>query len=676
MEIIITRSERLSFSSPCYVGEFMDSNTKYPKLFEPANIGKIRLRNRVVMLPMGTSYATPAGEVTERTIDYFVERAKGGVGLVTVGNISPCLPNVVNQLSLGSEWVLMGHYELVEKVHAHGARIAAQLNLAGKQKYTESRLDGEELISSSDIPTTFLGEVYPTPRSLSKGEIDQIMEKFAKASERAKRVGYDFIELHGAHGYLINQFLSPFMNKRTDEFGGNLQNRMRFPLGLIRTIRQALGPDFPIGFRISADEFVPGGITMDESPAIAQMIEEAGAAYISVTTGVYETAYKMIDLMSDLEGWKEYAWEGIKKAVKIPVLAGGGLRHPEFCERLLKQGKADFIGLARPFFADAEWPREAKEGRVEDIRFCISCNECMVGSKRRRRGGGARHCAINPAAGREKEFARFTPGPVSKRVLIIGGGPGGMEAGRIASMRGHKVTLYEKAGELGGQLSIAGNLPRKRKLLWFRDYLVTQLGKLGVRVELGIEVTATLVKRIKPDAVIVATGAEPFFPNLPGIQDTRVVGAWDLLKGKMKVEHSRVVVVGGGMVGCEVAEYLMESGNMVTVIEQLPSLCPDMEPFHRFVLLEHFKEQNVVMLTERKVLSMNSRGVVTINLNNGQEELVEAGWVIIAMGTKSVNHLTEELNGKVPELYVVGDCNEPRVILEAVYEGCLVGSLI
>jgi 2,4-dienoyl-CoA reductase-like NADH-dependent reductase (Old Yellow Enzyme family)/thioredoxin reductase len=654
----------------------MDSKTEYPKLFEPASIGKIRLRNRVVMLPMGTAYATPSGEVTERTIDYYIERAKGGVGLITVGNISPHLPNVMNQLVLGSDWVLMGQYELVEKVHAHGTKIAAQLNHAGKQKYTESRLTGEELISSSAIPTTFLGEVYPSPKPLSKGEIYQMIEKYVKATERAKKVGYDIVELHGAHGYLLNQFMSPFMNKRTDEFGGSLENRMRFPLELIKAVRQTVGPEFPIGFRLSAEEFVPGGISLEESSIIAQMLEAAGVAYISVTVGIYDTAHKMIDLMPDPEGWKEFVWEAIKKTVKVPIIAGGGLRHPDFCERLLERRKADLIGLARPLVADPEWPIKAMAGRVEDIRLCISCNECMAGSARRRRGGGARYCAINAAMGREREFSQVPKAPAAKRVMVIGGGPGGMEAARVAALRGHQVTLYERESQLGGQLLMAGQPQSKRKVLWFRDYLVTQLNKLGVKLKLRVEVTQDLIEKAKPDAVVVATGAEPILLDIPGVPSNKVFSAWDLLKGKTKPEKGKVAVVGGGMVGCEVAEYLLETENKVTIIEQLPSIASDMEPFHRFVLLGLFKEQDVVMLTERKVLGMNSRGVLTVNLNNGQEELVEAEWVIIAIGAKSVNHLTEELNGKVPELYSVGDCNEPRVILEAVYEGCLVGSLI
>lgn len=653
----------------------MGNRTPFPKLFEPATIEKLKLKNRIVMLPMGTAYATPSGEVTQRTIDYYVERAKGGVGLITVGNISPNLPNALNQLALGSDWVLMGHYDLVEKVHAYGAKITAQLNHPGRQKYPEAYM-GEELVSSSALATTFLGEVWPTPKPLSKGGIFQVFEKYARAAERAKQVGYDMVELHGAHGYLINQFISPFMNKRTDEFGGNLENRMRFPLELIKVIREVVGSDFPIGFRLSAVEFVPGGITLEESPTIARMLEEAGVAYISVTAGIFESGHKMVDLMADHEGWRESIWEATKKAVRVPIIAGGSLKHPIFCEKLLEQEKADFIGLARPLLADPEWPRKAKEGRVEDIRWCISCNECLIGSARRRLGGGARRCAVNAAVGREREFAEVIPAPATKRVMVIGGGPAGMETARVAALRGHRVTLYEKKDSLGGQLLIAGKPESKRKVLLLHDYLTTQLKKLGVLIKLGVEVTPKLVQETNPNVVVVATGAEPVFSGIPIIGRKEVVTAWDLLQEKSKLEKQKVAVIGGGLVGCEVAEYLLESENKVTIIEQLSSVASDMEPLHRFGMLELFKKKNVFILIRRKVVGVTERGIQVINLDSSQEESVESDCVVIAMGARPVNAIVNALEGKVPAVYSVGDCNRPRVIMEAIYEGSLAGRQI
>jgi 2,4-dienoyl-CoA reductase-like NADH-dependent reductase (Old Yellow Enzyme family)/thioredoxin reductase len=654
----------------------MKNKLKHSKLFEPAKIGNVKLRNRLVMLPMGTAYANAAGEVTQRTIDHYVERAKGGVGLITVGNISPHYPNALNQLVLDSDWFLMGHYELVEKVHAQGAKINAQLNCPGRQKYPDALRPGEELVSSSALPTRFLGKIYPTPKPLSKHDIYISIERYVKAAERAKRVGYDMVELHGAHGYLINQFMSPFMNSRTDEFGGSLENRMRFALELIEAMRQSLGQDFPIGFRLSADEFVPGGITLEESPAIAQMLEGAGVAYISVSGAVFESLHKYVCLMRDPEGWKKYLWEAIKKVVKVPIIGGGGLRRPDFCERLLGERKMDFVGLARPLLADPQWPVKAMEGRVEDIRLCISCNECLYGSARRRQGGGARRCAVNAASGREREFAEVIPAPAPKKVMIIGGGPGGMEAARIAAMRGHKVILYDKGQTLGGQLLLAGKPQSKKKVLYFRDYLVNQLRKMDVKVELGIKVTPELVQELKPDAVVVATGAEPITPDIPGIDGKKVVSAWNLLEDKVKPEKEKVVVIGGGIVGSEVADYLLEKQNTVIIIEQLPSIASDMEPTNRAGMMERFVERDVSILTGRKVASISEKGVQVVNLDNGQAESVDGDRIVIAMGARPVGALKEALEGRVPELHAAGDCNQPRVIIEAVYEGSLVGRQI
>jgi len=564
----------------------------------------------------------------------------------------------------------------VEKVHAHGAKIIAQLNHPGRQKSKAILFPGEELVSSSPLTTSHLGAVYPRPKALNKEEIYLMIEKYVNAAKRAKSIGYDMIELHGAHGYLINQFISSFMNKRTDEFGGSPENRMRFALELIKAVRQAVGADYPVGIRISAVEFVPGGITLEESRSIAQILEMAGVAYISVAAGIFESSPTIYGLMNSPEDWKEYLWEGIKKVVKVPVVAGGGLKHPDFCERLLKEGKADFIGLARPLLADPQWPIKAMEERVDDIRLCISCLECLIGSAARRRGGGARRCAVNAESGREREFANLIPASKPKKVMVIGGGPGGMEAARIAAMRGHQVTLYEKDKSVGGQLLLAGTPQSRRKVLWLRDYLDTQLRKFGVKIELGVEVTPSLVKEHKPDAVVVATGAEPIMPNIPGLTSKTVVSAWELLQKKVIVEKKKVAVVGGGLVGCEVTDYLLESQNAVTIIEQLPAIANDMEPHHRIGTLEFFEENNVAILTERKVIGITENGVKAVNLNSGQEEFVEADWVIIAVGSKPVGTPVDAMGNEVPELYSVGDCNQPRVIMEAIYEGSMVGRQI
>jgi hypothetical protein len=383
---------------------------------------------------------------------------------------------------------------------------------------------------------------------MSKDEIYYVIEEFGTAVANARRVGYDMVEIHAAHGYLLGSFLSPATNKRTDEFGGSLENRLRFVTEIIRRAHQIAGADFLIGVRFSADEFIPDGITTQESPAMAKMLEKAGAAYINVSCGTYASMHKMNDVMRLEEGWKLPIWVAIKQAVTIPTIAGGGNRNPEFCESLIAEGKADFVGLARQMLADPYWPRKAMEGKTEDLNRCISCLRCLYGLDGKTQV--VRHCTVNPMWGREVDFIDAKSPMVKKKVMVIGGGPGGMEAAIVASLRGHEVTLYEKKQELGGQLLLSAAVPGKKKLLWFRDYLATQIKKQGVKIKLSSDVDPDTVKKTKPDVVIMATGARPLVPNIPGIKSTTVVTCWDILAGKKEVMDENVIILGGGIVGC------------------------------------------------------------------------------------------------------------------------------
>ncbi|MBI2906859.1 MAG: FAD-dependent oxidoreductase [Chloroflexi bacterium] len=648
----------------------------FPKLFSPIKIGGVQIANRVVMLPMGTAYATAIGEVTRKTIDHYVERARGGVGLIIVGNVSPFGRIGLNQLILDADWYMSGHYELVEAVHAEGTPICAQLNHPGRQIYPWVLDPGKDVISASDIQTSFLGEVtYPKPRPATIQEIYEIMDRWAEAAARAKKVGYDMVELHGAHGYLIQQFMSPYTNKRTDEFGGSFENRMRFPLELIKRVRKAVGESYPIGMRFPSEEFLgPEGITLKDSPAIAREMEKAGVAYLSVSCGTFQSADKFNDIMRQPEGWKHYLWETIKKSVAIPIIAGGGIKHPDFAEKMLALGKADFIGLARPLLADPHWARKAHEGRTEDIRLCISCIECIHGSTKRRQGGGARRCNVNSETGREGEFIPIKPAAVKKKVMIVGGGPGGMEAARVGALRGHDVTLYEKGKELGGALLLAGVPPGKEKINWVSDFLKTQIAKAGVKVKLGTEVTPELIQKERPDVVIVATGSRPIFP--PALAGKNVFTALDVLSGKAEISDKKVLVVGGGMVGCETAEYLVHHDNKVTVIKRTPRFAPDMEIHNRYALLQALNQAGVVLRAGRAATEAVDGGIMALDTESGKEVKMDADVVVIALGATPNRDLADALEDKVPELYTIGDCNEPRIIMEAVYEGARVGRRI
>ncbi|MFC1961603.1 FAD-dependent oxidoreductase [Chloroflexota bacterium] len=648
------------------------TNKEFPYLFQPGQIARVKLKNRIVMFPMGTAYGSAVGEVTRRTIDYYAARAKGGAGLIIVGNCSAMGRLSPNSLQLDADWYLARHSDLVEAVHAWGAKIAVQLNHAGSRAQISS-LEGRQAVSASAVPRVWREEEsYPEPRPMSKEEIYQVMGKFAEAAARAKQAGYDFVEIHGAHGYLVGQFMSPALNWRTDEFGGSFENRMRFPLQLFRKVKEKVGEDYPVGIRLSADEFLPGGITLEESTRTAKLFEEAGAVYISVGSGTFETYHRMIDLMRDAEDWKVPLCAAMKKVLKVPTIAGGNLRHPDFCEQFLAEGKGDFIGLARALYADPEWPDKARDDRVEDIRCCVTCNECMRTSQKSG-GRGNRRCSVNAAAGREREFGEIMLAVKRKKVMVVGGGPGGMEAARIAALRGHEVTLYDKAGRLGEGLYLAAAPPGKEKWLWLRDFLETQLQKLGVKVVLNTTVDAGLVQRFKPDAVIVATGAAPLLPDIPGVGGGNMVQAREVLLGKVALRDKNILIVGGATVGAETAEYLAERGNRVTIIEMLSRLADDMERLNRSALMSRLEELKVALRLGTQVKEIHPDGATVVDIKTGKEKHYPADVVILAVGARSHNQLTEAIRNMVPELYEIGDCAAPRMIINAVYEGALYG---
>ncbi len=438
----------------------MAQQLHFPKLFEEGRIGKVKINNRIVMAPLGTPFWGMNGEVTDRLTDHYVARAKGGTGLITVSMAAVDYPPGYGaRCSLDQpedDRKIPLHYTFVEKLHSYGAKVSLQVNHMGRQGYARP---GFEFVSASPVHCIPIGKApYPIPRALKKDEIYQIMDRFAAVTVRAKRAGYDMIEIHGAHGYLVNSFMSPYMNKRKDDFGGSLENRMRFPTELIKRMKEAAGDDYPIGIRIVGDEFIDGGITTEESPIMAQMLEEAGAAFIHAASGLYETWHKSNDISRLAEGWKSYIWEAIRKTVNIPIFASGGSRTPEFCESVVATGKADFVALGRQMFADPEWPNKAKTGRVDEIRKCISCMECLGGLTGR---AADTRCAVNVAVGREKDFGEIIPAKVKRKVAVIGAGPGGMEAARIAALRGHEVTLYDSKNEIGGQLLLAATPTRQ-----------------------------------------------------------------------------------------------------------------------------------------------------------------------------------------------------------------------
>ncbi len=633
------------------------NHKQFTKLFEPGRIGSLELKNRLVMPPMATNYASKDGSVTQRQIDYYEERAKGGVGLVIVEIScvdSPVGKGATKQICIDDDRFVPQLSKLAESIKRHGAKAAIQLHHAGRQ--TSSKLTGHQPVAPSPVPMPG-GE---QPGELTLPEIATLVTRFAEAADRAKKAGFDGVEIHGAHGYLISQFLSPLSNRRRDAYGGDVKRRARFLLEVIKAVRERVGRDYPVWCRLSAMEIgVEDGITLEETQVVAQMAEEAGVDAIHVSAHQVTPARRPpmaqpVCLFVPLA-------EGIKKVVSVPVITVGRIP-PELGEDVLREGKADFISMGKALLADPHLPQKVAMSRMEDITPCISCLTCLDSVDR---GSEGVRCVVNPTLGRERE-CELKPAESPKKVVVVGGGPGGMEAARVAALRGHKVILFDVGEEIGGQLILASKPPFKDTIETFRRYLVGQVVKLGIELRLHERFTLDLLDELKPDVVILATGVKPFVPQIPGIQSRKVLQASQVLVGAKTGE--RVVVIGGELVGCETALYLVEQGKKVTIMRRGPEFATKVHQFIREPLLGRLKFKGVSMLAGVKYEEITGAGLV-IRTGAGERKMVEADTVVLAAGAVPNTELLSTLQGKVAQLIPVGDCVEPRGIREAMEEG-------
>jgi len=649
--------------------------TAFAKLFEPGRIGTMVIRNRIVMAPMQTFSYEFDGTPNSKTIDYFVARAQGGVGLIICPGAKPSLNSrVIGTPSLYDDSFIPQFKSLCEAIHAAGAKVAQQINHPGKAlTYTGREAQGEspEAIGPSPLRYVKTGTII---REATKEDIRRLVEDISEAARRVRDAGFDMVEFHAAHGYLLGSFLSPFTNRRTDEYGGTPERRARFVCEIIERTRQKVGPNFPICVRISGSEFLKGGSSITDTLIQAPLLVEAGADALHISAGAHENTE--VQILSYLwpDAYLTQLAAAVKKVVKVPVIAVGKLGDPNVAERVLAEGRADFVALGRTLLADPEWPNKVRKGKRDEIRRCISCNNCWERLLTESRKHGRLFCTVNPALLREKEF-KLTPATKKKRVMVIGGGLAGMEAARVAGVRGHDVTLYERTGALGGQWLIACRQPGKEIYQDVLRHLISDLHNAGVRIRLNSEVTPRLVQKVKPDVVVLATGACPKTLSVPGIEGPNVVQAVDVILGKAKAGN-KVVVIGGRLVGMEVALALSEQGKNVSIatMRRLGENGRKLEDNIYRTLRDRLIARGVRIYPGCPLLEVREDGVFVDD--DGNVLFIEADTVVLAVGSAPRNEMAAELKLLVSELYVIGDCREPRDALEALHEGAEIGRAI
>ncbi len=637
---------------------------KYPKLFSKAKIGTLKLKNRLVMPAMVRNYADKSGKVTDRYVEHINRIAYGGTGLLMLeaSYISPEGKGFKNELGINSDACILSLKKLVKAAHDHDAAIAIQLYHAGRQ--THSSITGKKPVSASAIPCPTMQE---KPHALTQKEIAKIVKAYGKAAERAQKAGFDAVEIHGAHGYLIQQFLSPYSNQRTDSYGGSFENRMRFLLEVYESVQEHVGPTFPVIVRISGEEQVEGGLKIKEMAKVAELLQAAGADALHVSSGNYGDYAEghLIPPMAVKDGINIPLAKAIKKKVKIPVITVAKIRTPELAEKTIKDGLADFIAIGRSLLADPDWPKKAKAGKAKDIMPCIACNQGCIS---RLFAQEDVWCTVNPKCGREAMFAKQEQSP--KKLLVVGGGPGGLTAAIIAAERGHKVTLYEESKQLGGQLHAAAMPPHRKGWEEMRKALIHRIKQLPVEIMLETKCTVEDAKAGEYDAAIVATGSSAVVPTISGANKPNVVIARDIFEGDTEVKGKKVLVVGGGCMGAQTAEYLAAKNHDVTLVELTDQIALEAPVDDRNLLLKRLEKAGVEMHTKTKVLKIQDDGILVHIHEQGKKHL-KADSVVICMGSKPDDNFAYKLKFAIPQVQVIGDAKAARRVTDAVAEAGL-----
>ncbi len=606
------------------------------------------------------------GTITDAVIEHYRLRAAGGPAIVIVEACAVSPEGIVSphQARIYDDRFVEGLSKIAGVMKAEGAIPAIQIHHGGRQ--TSVKVINQKPLAPSPLPCPVIrGNVEP----LTIDGIQELVRKFGHATKRALDAGFELIEIHGAHGYLVNQFLSGFSNIREDEYGGDVTRRTRFAKEVVQEVRKHLPEGIPLSFKISAQEFVSGGLTVDESIEILKILVRAGVDVVQVSAGNDATPEWICQPMFMEKACLLGSAEKIKKALGIPIMTVGRINDPLIANEIIEKGKADLVCIGRGLLADPEMPKKAKEGRLEDIRTCIACNTCMESIFRR----GRVECLVNPMLGREKEMA-FRPAETPKKVMVIGGGPGGLNVAWVAARRGHDVHLFEKQSVLGGQLILGSVAGYKKELLNLIKFQERQIERFGVKCHINQEVTVNMVTEMNPDVVILATGSYPSYPPVEGIDKPNVVGYADVLSRDIRVRE-KTVVVGGGPTGCEVALHLSGHGCPVTIVEMLPKIGTRLESMTRKILLKKLKENKVRIVTECKLSKVEDKGVILTG-GDDKELFVDAERIVITIGNRPDNRLFDQIKPLGYEIHQIGDCLEPRSARTAIYEGAVLGRTI
>ncbi|MBR5112100.1 MAG: FAD-dependent oxidoreductase [Clostridia bacterium] len=669
----------------------------YEMLFSPIKIGKLEIKNRIVMNAAEFSLGQINGCPTERLMDYYEERAKGEVGLIIPGI---CRVNdtgaasTFTQLSMSSDRHIEPMREMAKRIHRHGAKLCIQLHHPGRQGYASSinslpmiiplvdrfpklpgllfkttpvllGLEQKKVCFSLQAPSDCELSAHGATRihAMTVKEIHKLRDDFINAAVRCKKADVDAVELHSTHGYILHQFLSPNTNKRTDEYGGSFENRLRFISEIIRGIKEKCGEDYTLIFRLTADEMYdrigkPGkGYNLEEGVKIAKELEKLGVDAIDVSSACYDTYNYWLEPTSFEPGWRAYLAKAVKEAVSIPVIAANFIRSPEQAEKQLEEGYQDMVGSARNFICDPHWALKAKEGHPEDIRRCIGCLHCIESFISNAGVGKPGECALNPGIGMEKAY--FNPPQIGKgkKAVVIGAGPAGLTSAIELARRGFSVTVLEKGEKAGGQVITAAAGHLKNKLYWCIEDMMTQAEKLGVEFRFNTEANKDNVAALKPDGIVIATGSKPVIPrSIKGIDRDNVCAAPDILLGKVKLENKKVAVIGSGLTGLETAENLALDGNDVTIIEAAPSVAPKAWFQHIDDSLSRLNPLGVKILTSTSLDSI-SDGEITVKTESGNNETLPCDYVVLAVGVRPDKSLLDEMQNITVNTVIVGDAN-------------------